>query len=176
MSLELTSLVSSLAFATLMVATTVLIHFWGLIGLTAVMGEGGGRLRLHEGRGRQALLIVLTVFGLFGLHTIEIWLYAVLYSTLRELKTFEEALYFSTTTFVTIGFGDVVLSPRWRLIAAIEGANGLILIGWSTAFLMTVTTRLRLLEHAWLERSDSSAGEPFKPHPGEAEKAGPAVD
>jgi hypothetical protein len=100
------------------------------------------------------VLIVLTVFGLFGLHTIEIWLYAALYSGLGEFKNFESALYFSTTTFVTIGFGDVVLSPRWRLISAIEGANGLILIGWSTAFLITVTTRLRLLEHAWLDRTE----------------------
>ncbi len=142
-----------------MVAVTVLIHFWGLIGLSAVMDRGSGRLRLHEGRPGQALLILLTVFALFGLHTIEIWLYAVLYSALHELKTFEEALYFSTTTFVTIGYGDVVLSPRWRIIASIEGANGLILIGWSTAFLMTVTTRLRLLEHQWMERAETAAKE-----------------
>lgn len=159
MSGEFQSLVANLAFASIMVAATVLIHFWGLLALTAVMDKGGGRLRLHEGRSRQAVLIVLTVFGLFGLHTAEIWLYAVLYSTLHELKTFEEALYFSTTTFVTIGFGDVVLSPRWRMIAAIEGANGLVLIGWSTAFLMTATTRLRLLEHAWMERAEAAAKE-----------------
>jgi len=151
MSPEQKDLVDGLAFATLMVGATVLVHFWGLIGLTALMGKGGAKLRLHEGRARQAVLIVLTVFGLFGLHTIEIWLYAALYSALGEFKNFEEALYFSTTTFVTIGYGDVVLSPRWRLVAAIEGANGLILIGWSTAFLITVTTRLRLLEHAWLD-------------------------
>ena len=154
MSPGFADLIYSLAFATLMVAGTVLVHFWGLLGLTALMGQGGGRLRLHEGRSRQAVLIVLTVFGLFGLHTIEIWLYAALYSGLGEFKNFESALYFSTTTFVTIGYGDVVLSPRWRLIAAIEGANGLILIGWSTAFLMTVTQRLRLLEHAWLDRAE----------------------
>ena len=141
-----------------MVGATVLVHFWGLLGLTAVMGKGGGRLRLHEGHARQALLILFTVFGLFALHTVEIWLYALLYSMLTELKDFSAALYFSTTTFVTIGYGDVVLAPRWRLIGAIEGANGLILIGWSTAFLMTVTTRLRLLEHAWLDRSSVRAG------------------
>ncbi|MFZ1990972.1 MAG: potassium channel family protein [Alphaproteobacteria bacterium] len=160
MSPELSDLLFSLAFATIMVAATVLIHFWGLLGLTALMGQGGGKLRLHEGRSRQAVLIVLTVFGLFGLHTIEIWFYGALYSALGEFKNFEEALYFSTTTFVTIGYGDVVLTPRWRLIAAIEGANGLILIGWSTAFLMTVTTRLRLLEHAWLDRTERAKEPP----------------
>ena len=158
MASELKDLIYGLAFATVMVGATVLVHFWGLIGLTALMGQGSTKLRLHEGRWRQAVLIMLTVFGLFGLHTIEIWLYAALYSGLGEFKNFEEALYFSTTTFVTIGYGDVVLSERWRLVAAIEGANGLILIGWSTAFLITVTTRLRLLEHAWLDPPERPKG------------------
>jgi voltage-gated potassium channel Kch len=164
-------LAASLGFATVMVTLTVLVHFWGLIVLTAVMGHGSGRLRLHEGRARQTLLILLTVFGLFALHTIEIWLYALLYSTLGEMKSFEEALYFSTTTFVTIGYGDVVVSPKWRLLAAIEGANGLILIGWSTAFLLTVTTRLKLLEHEWLDRNT----QPEPPERRDTPAAGPTL-
>ena len=36
--------------------------------------------------------------------------------------------------------------------------TGLILFGWSTAFLFSVTTRLRMLEHDWLERPDPSRG------------------
>ena len=39
-------------------------------------------------------------------------------------------------------------------LAAIEGANGLLLFGWSTAFLFSVTARMRTLEHDWLERPD----------------------
>jgi hypothetical protein len=145
----------NLGAASLMVAVTVLVHFWGLLGLTAAMERSSGRLRLHEGRVRQALLIVLVVFGIFALHTTQIWLYAVLYRLLGEMRSFNEALYFSTSTFVTVGYGDVVLSPRWRLLGAIEGANGVILVAWSTAFLLTVTSRLKLLEHLWLERPKS---------------------
>ena len=163
MTPELSQLIANLAYATLMVALTVLVHFWGLLGLTAVMGHGTGRLKLHETRARQAILILLTVFGIFGLHTVEIWLYAFLYSALGEIRGFADALYFSTTTFVTIGFGDIVLSPKWRLIAAIEGANGLILIAWSTTFLLTVTSRLKLLEHAWLDAPSKNEGPPVNP-------------
>jgi hypothetical protein len=147
-------LLTNLGFATLMVAATVLIHFWGLLGLTGVLRHGGGRLRLHEGAYRQATLILIVVFGVFVLHTIEIWLYAGLYRALGETGSFEEALYFSTATFTTVGFGDVVLTPRWRLLSAIEGANGMILMAWSTAFLLTVTSRLKLLEHDWLDRKE----------------------
>ena len=69
-----------------------------------------------------------------------------------ETQTFEEALYFSTVTFASLGYGDIVLSPRWRLISAIEAANGVILFAWSTAFLFTLTRRLNLIERDWLER------------------------
>jgi len=94
------------------------------------------------------------VLGLVAIHTIEIWLYAVVYFALGALAEFEAALYFSTTSFTTIGYGDVVLEKKWRLLSAIEGANGLLLFGWSTAFLFSVTARMRTLEHDWLERPD----------------------
>jgi hypothetical protein len=102
----------------------------------------------------QAMLILLVVFGIFGLHTVEIWLYASLYLVLGEAHLLEEALYFSTVTFASLGFGDIVLSPRWRLLSAIEAANGVILFAWSTTFLLGVNSRLRLLEHDWLERKN----------------------
>jgi len=135
-----------------MVAATVLVHFWGLMLLTWAVSGGGSHLRAHESRSRAALIILLGVFGVFALHTVEIWLYAALYAVLGETADFDQALYFSTTTFASLGLGDVVLSPRWRLVSAIEGANGVILFAWSTAFLMTLTRQLKLLEHDWFKR------------------------
>ena len=70
------------------------------------------------------------------------------------MPDFEAALYFSTTSFTTIGYGDVVLDKQWRLVSAIEGANGLLLFGWSTAFLFSVISRMRALEHDWLEHAE----------------------
>jgi hypothetical protein len=152
MEAGLGQLLLNLAVASAMVALTVLVHFWGLIALTRIVSGGSERLRAHEGAGRAALVIVLGVFGVFALHTVEIWLYAVLYRVvLVETQSFEEALYFSTVTFASLGYGDIVLSPRWRLISAIEAANGVILFAWSTAFLFTLTRRLNLIERDWLE-------------------------
>jgi hypothetical protein len=144
-------MIANLTLATVMVATTVLIHFWGLIVLTWTMGQHGARLRPHESNVGRASLILIVVFGIFGLHTLEIWLYAAVYQTLGETTSFEESLYFSTVTFASLGYGDVVLSPRWRLFSAIEAANGVILFAWSTTFLFSVTNRMRMLEHAWLD-------------------------
>ena len=70
----------------------------------------------------------------------------------RRITEFEPALYFSTVSFTTLGYGDIVLGPDWRIMSAIEGANGLILFGWSTAFLISMMSKMRTLEHDWLER------------------------
>ena len=33
-----------------------------------------------------------------------------------------------------VGYSDAAMAEQWRLVSAIEGINGIILIGWSTAF------------------------------------------
>jgi len=127
-------------------------HFGGLLGLLWVLRNRGHRIRPHEGALRQGAAIVFVVLGLVAIHTSEIWLYAFVYLGVGAIPDFETALYFSTTSFTTIGYGDVVLDPRWRLVGAIEGANGLLLFGWSTAFLISLTGQMRTLEHDWLEQ------------------------
>jgi hypothetical protein len=151
---RLDGLPSNLALASAMVAVTVLIHFWGIILLLRLMGHTGRRLKAHESHLGQAALLVLVVLGIFALHTVEIWLYAAVYLALGQFEALEPALYFSTVTFVTVGYGDLVLGSRWRMLSAIEAANGVILIAWSTAFLFTVTARLTALDHDWLKPPD----------------------
>ena len=51
-------------------------------------------------------------------------------------------LYFSLVTYTTIGFGDVVVGPGWRMLAGIEGLTGILLVGWSTAFVFAVVSRM----------------------------------
>ena len=147
-------MIGNLALATLMVGLTVIIHFAGLLGLMWVLRARGHRFRAHESAIGQGAAIVFVVLGLVAILTIEIWLYGVVYLSLGALPDFESALYFSTTSFTTIGYGDIVLEKSWRLFGAVEGANGLLLFGWSTAFLISVTARMRILEHDWLERPD----------------------
>lgn len=98
------------------------------------------------------MLGLMVALGLFLIHAIEMLAYAALYYGLGEFLTFEEALYFSVSTFTTLGMGDIYIESQWRLVAAIEGFNGFLLIGWSTAFLVTVIGRLRAIEFDWLDR------------------------
>lgn len=139
-------LLLNLSIASLMVMLTVCTHLAGLTGLIALMRRTAPQLKVQDSVMGQALLILGVVFGIFAIHSVEIWMYAVTYELLGSFRTFEEALYFSTVSFTTVGFGDLVLPERWRLVSAIEAANGFVLIGWSTAFLVSVTGQLRLLE------------------------------
>lgn len=144
-------LLLNMLVAGLLVAITFSVHLAGLVGLTAVFrraahGETSRRAALREG-----VSILAVVFGLFVLHSAEIWIYAAAFLALGEFSAVEPALYFSVSSFTTVGYGDVILSDEWRLLGAIEGANGFLLIGWSTAFLVSLTGRLRALE-AGIER------------------------
>lgn len=140
------TLANQLFLASFIVAMMVLFHLLGLGAFLAL-------LRRHR-RARSPMIdmlasvaVVMTVaFGLFGLHTAEIWGWAAAYRHLGIFGDWERALYFSTTTYVTIGYGDVVLPRGIRVLGAIEGANGIILLGWSTAFFFSIVDRMKLLE------------------------------
>ena len=141
----------NLALSVVMVTVTVSVHFGGILGLLFLLRRHGSGFNVQHSPARQGFMILLLMLGIFAIHTLEVWLYALVFLALGALPDFETALYFSTATFSSVGYGDVVLSPRWRLFGAIEAPNGLILIAWSTAFLISLMSRLRALEHDWLE-------------------------
>ncbi|MCG8442844.1 MAG: potassium channel family protein, partial [Caulobacterales bacterium] len=124
-------MLANLGLGTAMVAATTLIHMAGLLGLMKLMARGLGGMAGEASDLRQGATILLVVLGVFIVHAAQIWLYAVVFLVLGALPTMEEALYFSAATFSTVGYGDVVLDESWRLLAAIESANGFLLIGWS---------------------------------------------
>ena len=137
-----------LTLATVVVTVIALIHLLGLALVTRVLrshSRAFASLRIMP----LTLLLTATV-GIIGIHTVEIWLYAALYLALGAFGTFEQALYFSTVTYASIGYGDVLMPHAWRILGAIEGAVGIIMLGWSTAYLVSLLTQLKLFGHDWL--------------------------
>lgn len=131
----------NLLIGTLLVSTTVLTHTFGLIALSRAMDGIVRWFRLHRHDFGKTVAMVMTVLGLFFVHSIEVWTWAAWFVALGVIPQFENALYFSTVTFSTVGYGDIVPDPAWRLFASLEGVNGFILIGWSTAYLVAASTR-----------------------------------
>lgn len=135
-------MVVELVLGTAILTATVIIHTIGLIALTAVMRNIIDWFRLHRHGFGKSVAMVVTVLGLFGLHGIEIWTWALAYFWVGALSDLPTALYFSTATFSTLGYGDIILGDEWRLFGSLEGINGFLLIGWSTAYLIAAATRV----------------------------------
>ncbi|WP_258045432.1 potassium channel family protein [Mesorhizobium sp. NBSH29] len=118
-----------------MITLTALIHTFGLIAITKMESV----LQKHQ---HPIISMATTVLGLFLLLTVEVWLWALAHYHLGVIEHFETALYFSLTSFSTLGFGDVLPAREWRIFAALEGVNGFLLIGWSTAHLIAASIRV----------------------------------
>jgi hypothetical protein len=133
---------TTLAIGTAVIGATVAIHSLGMVWLILTLRRLGPDLRLRYPQAWSTLIMVATVLLLFALHGIEIWLWAGVYRVLTDLPDLESALYFSTVTYTTLGYGDVVLAPPWRMLASLEAANGILLFGWTTAFLFALVRRV----------------------------------
>ena len=89
-------------------------------------------------------LIVLlgggTLWLMLGI-TFTVWAWASMYRGLELFDTWEAALYFAAVSFTTLGYGDLVIEGKWRMLSALSAANGLIIFSLTTAFLLEVLRR-----------------------------------
>ena len=142
---SISSLGFQLAVATLMVVATVTIHGSGLFAISNALGierKLKTRVLLDLASVQGVLFTTGIVLALVVLHGIEIAAYATLFSAVGALPDYAQSLYFSTITYAAIGYDDLGVSADWKMVAAIEGINGIILLGWSTAFLVTAVSRI----------------------------------
>ena len=136
---------SEVFVATLIVAVCVVIHTAGILVFAEWLISRRFTQRFLRGQVHKAHggLLLIAVFGvLIFLHLVEAGLWAAFYHLKGLFNEFETALYFSLTSYTTIGFGDVVLPKKWRLLAAVEGISGVLLCGVSTAFIFAVMNTL----------------------------------
>lgn len=131
--------------ATAMLVLCVVIHGIGLFSLTRAMRSEASIERLKKINPLSphgALFTLSIVLALIALHGIEIWAFAMLYYALEAVPTIENALYFSTISYSTVGYNDTHIAMQWRLLGAFESILGMILLGWSTAFFFRMLGRI----------------------------------
>lgn len=127
--------------AVALLATCVTVQSLGMLVLIRWLSRVRRVLESRSTYLRVALLLRLFV-GIVLLHLVQVGLWAVVFWRAQELPNVDTALYFSLATYTTIGFGDVVVGPGWRVLAGIEGLTGILLVGWSTAFVFAVVNRM----------------------------------
>ena len=134
-------MLQNLAAGSMLVALSVLIHTAGLILIAALMPSLARRLGFQKHDVGRTLVMTGMVLGILGVLTVEVWTWALAYLELGATTDFSDALYLSTVLFSTIGYGGIAFNVHWRLMTALEGIDGFLLIGWSTAFLVSASTR-----------------------------------
>ena len=138
-----------LSLAAVLIVVTAVLHVLALDRIA-------DRVRAHveaqvgpiDARVRLAMLS-LAALGIFLSHVLQIWIWAIVYLAVGEFPALEPALYFSTVVFTTLGFGDVLSTAEWRLLASCEAAAGLLLFGLSTAVLFEVVREVRRRGGRW---------------------------
>jgi hypothetical protein len=86
------------------------------------------------------MLIVTLVMA--AAHLIQIAAWAAAFLIVGEFSTFDTAFYYSAQSYTALGYGDIIVSERWRLLGPLESINGLLLFGLSTAVMFAVMSRL----------------------------------
>jgi hypothetical protein len=91
---------------------------------------------------RRWLSVFLQFSALMSLlmigNVVQVAFWAWLYQLLGAFEDFEAAMYFSGVTFTSLGYGDVVLDGRMRLLAPLQAANGLMMYGITTALFFAI--------------------------------------
>jgi hypothetical protein len=104
-------------------------------------------------------------------HLVEIALWAPAYLLCRQVSNLETAFYLSAQTYTSLGYGDLPLSERWRLLGPLEAIDGLLFFGLSTAVLFAIMSQLiadRLRTETGCQVEAPGKLKPmtqFKPHP-----------
>lgn len=131
-----------ISLAGVIVAVCVFVHITGILIMAEWVFQHREYLERTASKRRSALLLIVLFSGVMVLHITETSLWAVFYYTQELFKDFESSLYFSLTSYTTIGYGDVLLPQRWRLLGAIEGISGVLLCGVSAGFMFAVISAM----------------------------------
>ena len=131
----------NIIIAAFMIVVTSVVHASGMILVLKAIRSQEGNL-YNALRQKQIIWTCGTVLLMAIVSLVEVTIWASAYLALNAIDGFEQALYFSTVTFTSLGYGDVVLDEKWRLLASFEGVNGIIMFGWTTAIVVAAVQHI----------------------------------
>ena len=110
------------------------------------------------------LRVFLIIVPIFAVHITSIWIYAGVYFLVENFtalghltgaiapaalsyESFVERLYYSASTYASLGLGDIVPVSNLRMLSSAEVLNGLVLIGWTISFTYLAMEKFWRLPH-----------------------------
>ena len=136
-------LAAQLGVAAFLVLLMTVTHSAGLLAISKLLRLDAERLHERDLNTRAFLLIGSLGLSVFALHIGEIFIFAGFYLLVGSMQTLEEALFYSASAYATLGWTAEYFPQDWRLIGALEALIGFVLIGWTTAFMVSTMNKLR---------------------------------
>jgi len=94
----------------------------------------------------HALVLFLVFTVLLASHLAQALLWAAAYYAVGGFDDLATSLYFSLSSYTTVGYADVVLPQNMRLLGPLEAATGVLMFGWSTGYIFAFATRMLAAE------------------------------
>lgn len=135
-------MINELLVAFAIVGVCLLLHVTSIVFLADWMLDQREKRSANLGTFGHMVFLIAAFSVIIMLHMLEICIWAVFYFGNSLFHDFETALYFSITSYTTIGFGDVVLPRAWRMLGGVEGVTGVLLCGLSTAFVFAIVNAM----------------------------------
>jgi hypothetical protein len=121
---------------------TIVIHSLALVTIVRFvrherrLGRAGVRFCTDVTIVARAMLVALAA------HLVEIAAWALVFGICGEFSQLGRAVYHSAMNYTTLGNGHAEMSVSWRILAPLEGTDGMLMFGVSTAMLFAVIQRL----------------------------------
>ena len=131
-----------LAVAVGLILIMVVVHSAGLVGISRILHLHDEDRIPNEFGLRAAALMGSYGLLLFALHFIEITIFAIFFRWVGAVHSMEEAMYYSASSYATLGAATANFAEEWRLVGALEALIGFVLIGWSTAFMVRTLRKI----------------------------------
>ncbi|MDX5362351.1 MAG: potassium channel family protein [Alphaproteobacteria bacterium] len=139
-------MLTQIAAGTIVIVVSLFIHGMGI----ALAVDGLNRFFSRISHRQPPLRRLQIVFGgimlILLLNTICVYIWAAAFEALGVVGDWETAVYFSLVCYTTLGFGDILGAPEWRLLSGFAATNGMIAFGISTAFLIELMRRVHFVE------------------------------
>jgi hypothetical protein len=133
------------ALALLLIFVSVAVHAVAVAHMMVRLIHSA-HLRVFNVFRAHALLLFLVFTVLLASHLIQAALWATAYYAVGGFDDMATSLYFSLSSYTTVGFADVVLPQHLRLFGPLEAATGVLMFGWSTGYIFAFATRMLAAE------------------------------
>lgn len=115
----------------------IAIHALVMTALIAAVRAVGANAPAHSAAFLPGIMVA-AVCVLMAAHTVEVLVWALAYGLVGAAPPGADLVYFAFVNYTTLGYGDVIPAPGWKLLGPITAMNGVLLFGWSTAVIFEV--------------------------------------